>query len=226
MADRYCGGYAQPCLATVALVDPCTGVPIVGATNAYAFNGLRAASWEPIIEEAETATFRDSCGRIVCEHRKNCDQLVGYNIEFEKCELPFELFTLLTGQPVVTDTGEAIGWYHSSEVDCQPRIALTLWEETLSCNATVQYKKTVFPFVKFSFPTPGAENDLLVFNSLSARADRGSLAGYGDGPFNDDEELGWDALDPAILGAIGEFVTDDTPPVAQCGLIPVIADAI
>lgn len=217
--DRYCGGFAQPCVAAVAVVDSCTGVPLEG-TFAYAFDGLRNASWEPIVEEAETATFKDSCGKIQCENRKNCDQLMGYEITFERCQMPFELFNLLTGQPIITDTGETVGWYHSSAVECQPRVALMLWEETLDCQE-VEWKKTIFPFTKFSFPTPGAENDLLAFNTLTARADRGPLNGYGDGPFLDDDVMGWAALADDVFGSIGEYVSSTAPPVAQCGLLTV-----
>lgn len=222
MADRYCGGYATPCLLVVAQVDDCTGVPILGDT-AYAFDGVRNVSWEPIIEEAEQASWKDACGKTVCRNDENCDELLGYNIEFEKCVLPFELINLLTGKPVVTDAGETIGWYDSSEVQCQPRVALIVWEKALGCTPVVDWKKTVFPYVRFSFPTPGAENDLIRFNTLNARADRGYLAGYGDGPFGNETELGWAALDASITGAIGEYVTDEDPPVAQCGLLTVAA---
>lgn len=220
--DRYCGGTATPCLLVAVQVDDCTGVPIPGQT-AYAFDGVRNVNWEPIIEEAEQADWKDACGRIICSNRENCDQLVGYNIEFEKCAVPFELINLLTGKPIVTEGGQTVGWYDSSEVECQPRVALIVYEKTLGCTVAVDWKKIIFPYVRFSIPTPGSENDLIRFNTLNARADRGYLAGYGDGPFGDDGVLGWAGLDEQIRGAIGEYYTDDDPPVAQCGLITVPA---
>lgn len=222
MADLYCGGYATPCLLVVAQVDDCTGAPIAGNT-AYVFDGVRAVSWEPIIEEAEQASWKDNCGNIVCRNDENCDQPLGYNIELEKCVLPFELVNLLTGQPIVTDAGDTVGWYDSSGVDCQPRLALHVWSKTLGCASATKYKKTIFPFVRFSIPTPGAENDLIMFNTLTARADRNSLFNYGDGPFNDDDILDFASLDPSITGSIAEYVTDGTPPAAACGLVTVPA---
>lgn len=223
MADRYCGGTATPCIAVVAQVDDCTGVPIAGST-AYAFDGIRNANWEPIIEEAEQASWKDACGKIVCRNDENCDQLLGYTVEFEKCVLPYELVNLLTGMPIVVDPGppaETIGWYHSNQVECQPRVALILWEKTLGCTNEVDFRKIIFPNVRFTIPTPSSENDLIRFSTLSARADLGYLAGYGNGPFNNDGELGWAALDPLIKGAYGEYVTNVDPPVAQCGLLTV-----
>lgn len=220
--DRYCGGFATPCLIVVNQVDECTGAPILGST-AYAFDGVRNVSWTPIIEEAEVADWKDSCGRVVCSNKENSDQPNGYDLEFEKCIMPFELVNLLSGQPLVTDGGETVGWYDSSEVTRQPRVAVSLWSRTLGCTAETDWKKTIFPYVKFSIPNPGAENDLISFSTLNARADRGYLAAYGDGALHDDDVLGWAALDASIRGAIGEYVTNDDPPVAQCGLLTVAA---
>lgn len=222
--DRYCGGTATPCIGVVAQVDDCTGAPIPG-TTAYAFDGVRNVNWEPIIEEAEQASWKDSCGKVICRNDENCDELVGYNIELEKCVLPYELVSLLTGMPIVTDGGDTVGWYHSNQVRCQPRVALMFWEKTLGCSAAVDFRKIIFPNVRFTIPTPGAENDLIRFHTLNARADLGYLAGYGDGPFNDDDILGWAALDPLIQGAVGQYDTNVNPPVAQCGLITVPAQA-
>lgn len=217
--DAYCGGYATPCLLVVAQVDECTGAPIPGQT-AYAFDGVRAVSWEPNVEEGERADWKDSCGNIVCSNNENCDQPLGYNLEFEKCVLPFELVNLLTGQPIVTDAGEVIGWYDSSEVRCQPRVAVFAWTKTLGCTTEFDYRVTVFPFVRFSIPTPGSENDLITFATLAARADRGYLANFGEGPF-DNVPLGWELLGANVKGSIGEWVTNEDPPVAQCGLLTV-----
>lgn len=222
MADRYCGGYAMPCVGMVVQVDDCTGEVIPGQTG-YAFDGVRAVNWEPIIEEAEQASWRDSCGRTVCRNDENCDELLGYTVEMEKCILPFELVNLLTGKPIVTDAGETIGWYDSSLVQCQPRLALLLWSKTLGCTTEVDYKVTVFPYVRFTIPTPNSENDLIEFATLTARADRGYLAGFGEGPSGIVAPLGWDTADPDELGSIGQFITNVDPPIAQCGLITIPA---
>jgi hypothetical protein len=222
MADLSCdAGTATPCILVAAQVDDCTGVPIPGQT-AYAFDGVRNVNWEPQMEEAEQATWKDSCGNIVCRNDENCDQMVGLSLEFEKCILPFELVNLLTGQPVVTSGGDVVGWYHSNQVKCQPRVAIMAWEKKLDCR-NAEFRKIIFPNVRFTFPTPGAENDLIRFHTLTARADLGYLAGYGTGPFDDDGVLGWDALAETVQGAIGVYDTDVPPPVAQCGLITVPA---
>lgn len=219
--DAYCGGYATPCLLVVAQVDDCTGVPILG-DSAYAFDGVRAVSWEPQIEEAEIADWKDNCGVVVCSNHENCDIPTGYNLEFEKCAVPFELVNLLTGQPIVTDGGEVIGWYDSSDVKCQPRVAVFMWTKTLGCTTEFDYRVTVFPFVRFSIPAMSTENDLIEFKTITARADRGYLAGFGTGPF-DNVPLGWELAPEGRKGAIGEYVTNDDPPVAQCGLLTVVA---
>lgn len=220
MADLSCdAGVATPCVLAVAQIDDCTNTIIEGST-AYAFEGVRNVSWEPQLEEADTAVFKDSCGNVVCRHDDNCDQLLGFSIEFENCILPFELLNLLTGQPIVTVGGDVVGWYHSTRVKCPPRVALMLWEKKIDCRNGV-WRKTIFPNVKFTIPTPGNEGDLIRTHTLNASAQPGYLKAYGNGPFNDDNELGWTALDPTIQGAIGQYDTNTPPVVAQCGLIEV-----
>jgi hypothetical protein len=220
MADLSCDvGTATPCIAAFAQIDDCTNEPIEGQT-AYFTDGIRAVSWEPQLEEAETAVWKDNCGNIICRHEENCDQMTGLQVTLEKCVFPFELRNLLTGQPIVTDNGDVIGWYHSNQVRCQPRVAMMLWEKKLDCR-NAAWRKIIFNNVRFTFPTPGAEGDLIRFHTLTARADLGYHNGYGAGPFLDDGALGWAALPPTSMGAVAEYDTDTPPPVAQCGLVTV-----
>ena len=218
MADLSCdAGVATPCVLAVVQIDDCTNEIIEGDTI-YAFDGVRNVNWEPQMEEAETAVFKDNCGNIVCRHDDNCDQLTGFSLEFEKCILPFELLNLLTGQPIVTDGGDTVGWYHTTDVKCPPRVAVLLWEKKIDCRNGA-WRKTIFPNVKFTMPTPGAEGDLIRIQTLNAMAQPGYLAAYGDGPFHDDDVLGFALLDPVKQGAIAQYDTDVAPPVAQCGLL-------
>ncbi len=101
MGDLYCGGVATPCLITVNAVDECSGEFLTDGPYGYAFDGVRAVEWEPVITEGTVAAFVDNCGRTVCEN-ETPDDLLGYDLSFEKCALPSELVALLTGQPVIT----------------------------------------------------------------------------------------------------------------------------
>lgn len=219
MADLYCGGLATPTLITVNLADECTGAPILVGPVAYVFDGVRSVEWEPVITEGQQAQFLDNAGTIVCD-AETCDQLLGYDLSFEKCNLPLELVALLTGQPVVTNlAGDVIGWYHDDEVGCAPHVNVRIWSRTLGCTAVAKWAVLVFPFARFSFPTPGVEGDLIQFNTITAKARKipSNYGAYGLGPFGDDEELGW--VGSTARGSFGFYYTDDDPQVADCALV-------
>lgn len=219
MGDLYCGGLATPTLITVALADECTGAPVLDGPNAYAFDGVRSVEWEPVVNEAQEAQFVDNAGRVVCT-AETCDDLLGYDLSFEKCEVPLELVALLTGQPIVTNEGgDAIGWYHDDSIGCAPPVSVRIWSRTLGCTAATKWGVLVFPYVKFTFPTPGIEGDLIQFQTINAKARKipGSYDNYGVGPFGDDGALGWTGSDKR--GSFGFYYTDDDPPVADCALI-------
>lgn len=220
--DLYCGGVATPCLITVNAVDECSGAYLTGGPFGYVFDGVRAVEWEPVITEGTVASFVDNCGKTVCEN-ETPDDLLGYDLSFEKCALPAELVSLLTGQPIITNIGgDAIGWYHDSD-SVIPRVAVRIWTRTLGCTASAKWKVFVFPYVRFSFPTPGVEGDIILFNTLTAKARKipSSYDAYGIGAFGEDAELGW--LGNTAKGAYGEYVTDDDPLTADCALVTIPA---
>lgn len=222
MADLYCGGVATPCLLTVNAVDECTGAYLTGGPYGYVFDGVRSVEWEPVLNEGQSAQFVDNCGVVVCDAETQ-DQLLGHDITLEKCALPSELVSLLTGQPVIVNGGgDAIGWYHDDSVSIPP-VALRIWSKTLGCTAAAKWAVRVFPFVRFSFPTPGVEGDLIQFNTLTAKARKipSSYDSYGIGAFGEDAELGW--VGNTARGAFGEYFTDDDPLTADCALVAIPA---
>jgi hypothetical protein len=221
MADLYCGGLATPTLITVNAVDDCTGEHLRDGPYAYVFDGVRSVEWEPVVNEAQEAQFVDNAGKTVCT-AETCDDLLGYDLSFEKCNLPLELVALLTGQPVVTNVGgDAIGWYHDDSVGCAPPVAVRIWSKTLGCTASAKWGVLVFPFAKFTFPTPGVEGDLIQFSTVTAKARKipGTYDAYGDGVFGDDGALGWTGSNKR--GSFGFYYTDDDPQIADCALVTI-----
>ena len=108
---------AQVCLPAgcvdairAALVDECSDSPLAGESNGYVFNCFRNLTITKNIEDGDETVLKNDCGR-KCWQTKKCDELKDINIEFELLNPDYELIALLTGQPLVNNGDENIGWY-------------------------------------------------------------------------------------------------------------------
>ena len=183
---------AQVCLPAgcvdairIALVDECTDAPVEGATNGYVFNCFRNLEMTKNIEDGDETVLKNDCGR-KCWQTKKCDELKDINISFELLNPDYELVNLLTGQTLINDGAENIGWYQVEGENCLPWVSVELFEQVPdeSCAADHKYRRLVLPKVRFKLPTDVKEDPFRLV-ALEGRTSPAELANWGDGPFND-----------------------------------------
>lgn len=207
----------------IALIDECADTAVPGANSGYVFNCFRNLSITKNIEDGDETVLKNDCGR-KCWQTKKCDELKDINIELELLNPDYELISLLTGQPLINDGLENIGWYQLEEGHCTPWVSVELFEQVPdeSCAAAHKYRRMVLPKVRFKLPTDEKEDPFRLVK-LEGRTSPAELVAWGDGPFNDSP------IDFSLLAAPGdqthymEFfdstVTDTIE--GQCGFVTV-----
>jgi len=210
----------------VSLVDQCTDTAIVGVNNGYVFNCFRSLELTSNIEDGEETILRNDCGK-KCFQTKACDELTNVTIAFELLNPDYELTALLTGQPLLNDGLENIGWYQKEGDNCSPWVCVELFEQVPdeSCSADHTYRRIVLPKVRFKLPGNTREGQLRVlpFEGMSASA---NVSAWGTGPFCD-APFDFSAIPPTEETHYMEFfdstITDTLE--GTCGFIPVVACA-
>lgn len=215
--------YSAGCVSVgrVALVDDCTNVPVAGANNGYAFGGITAVTWEPVVEDGETTTVKDMCGNI-CVRDLQCDQTVGYNVEITLCRPDNELVSLVTGEPTILDgDGNTIGYFQLDDSNCAPFVSLELFEKLpeSACTAGVQFRRIIFPKIRITQTAPERQGPIRLLK-LAGTAESGLGSGWDDGPFQD-SPVDFSTLMTADQRFFMAEVYDDTAPTANCGYIAV-----
>lgn len=208
----------------IALVDECTDAPIAGASNGYLFNCFRNLELTSNIEEGAETVLRNMCGR-KCWQTRLDDELTNIGLAFELLNPDYELTALLTGQPLINDGTENIGWFQQEGRTHSPWVSVELFEQVPdeSCEADHSYRRIILPKVRFRLPENTREEPFRIvpLTGITAAA---SLAAWGDGPFND-SPFDFSALDPEIqshyVELFDETITDTLE--GTCGYITVPA---
>lgn len=206
-----------------ALVDECTGEPLAGASNGYVVDCIRNVTWTTNVEEGDETILKTDCGK-KCWRTKNCDEVLNYTFEFQLLNPDTELTALLTGWPLLNDGVNNIGFYQSEDVDCQPWVAVEVFEQVPdeSCTAAVKYRRHVFPKIRFQPPANEKEDPfrVLSWTGMTAETD---LANFGDGPYND-SPFDFGTLPAGSLSQYAEVEDVLTEaPAGQCGFLTVPA---
>lgn len=183
---------AQQCLPAgaidairVALVDQCTDIPVAGASNGYVFNCFRNISITRNIEDGDETVLKSPDGT-KCFQNKKCDELKDITLELEILSPDYELTNLLTGQTLVNDGAENIGYYHVEGENCLPWLSVEMFESVPDehCTASHKYRRLVFPKVRFKFETFESEEPFRLVK-FEGRTSPASIAAWGNGPYND-----------------------------------------
>jgi len=168
----------------IALIDECTDAAVPGP-NGYVFNCFRSLELTANIEDGEETILRNDCGK-KCWNTKACDELTNMTIAFELLNPDYELTSLLTGQPLLNDGAENIGWYQKEGDNCSPWVSVELFEQVPdeSCSAGHKYRRIVLPKVRFKLPSNTREGQLRVlgFEGMTASA---NISAWADGPYHD-----------------------------------------
>jgi len=183
---------AQSCLPAgcidairIALVDNCTDIPVAGATNGYLFNCFRNITMTENNEDGDETVLKNDCGK-KCWSSRKCDDLKDITVEFELLNPDYELTNLITGQPLINDGVENIGWYQLEGANCLPWLSVEFFEQVPdeNCTAGHKYRRLVLPKVRFQLPTSEKEDPFRIVK-FSGRTSPATLANWGNGPFND-----------------------------------------
>ena len=206
-----------------ALIDECTDIPIPGATTGYVFNCFRNLELTTNVEEGEQTILRNDSGKKCFAHR-TCDELTNVGLAFELLNPDYELTSLLTGQSLINDGVENIGWFHTDGLSCGPWVSVELFEQVPdeSCIPGHRYRRIVLPKLRFRpIPSNNREGQMRIV-ALEGTSAAASIAAWGEGPFAD-SPFDFGGLDADIETHIMEFFDSSITDTLEgaCGFIEV-----
>jgi hypothetical protein len=207
----------------VAQIDECTDLPIPGTCRGYLFNCFRNTELTTNVEEGEQTILRNDSGK-KCFTSRVCDELTNVGITFELLNPDYELTNILTGQSLINDGIENIGWFHTDGLNCTPWLCVELFEQVPdeACAAGHRYRRIVLPKVRFKpVGSPTREGQLRIVG-FEGQTSAASIAAYGTGPFYD-SPFDFGDLDPSIETHIMEFFDSSLDETLEgtCGCLPV-----
>jgi hypothetical protein len=211
----------------VTKLDGC-GQVLLGASSQVVSDGFISVALTANNEEGETISVTNAAGKI-CVMDEPAPEFTGYTIEVQFCGVDPELFSLMTGQPVVMDAAgnDAVGLRINSGINVnESGFALELWSNVpvAVCDESggASYGYFLVPFVKGG--TLGdltVENGAVNFTLTGARSKDGS--GWGVGPYDvvrDDTSAESPLLEPIdTKDHLHLQLTTVGPPEASCGAV-------
>lgn len=181
----------------VTKLDAC-GRPIYGDNSHVVSKGFISVAFTANTAESDEINVTNAAGE-VCVFEAAVTSLTGYGLEVQFCEVDPELFSLVTGQPVVkaADGVTVVGFDVDTKIDLSSsNFALELWAgspATDSCSnpgATGAYGYLLLPFLKGGILGDfTVENGAITFTLTGANTSEGNA--WGVGPY------------PVMLGAGG-----------------------
>lgn len=172
----------------VTRLDGCGRVAL-GPDSQVSTDGFISVGLTANTEEGETISVTNAAGRI-CILDEPAPKFTGYTIEVAFCGVDPELFTLMTGQPVVmnADGTDAVGFRVNSKVNVdESGFALELWSNVpvAACDASggASYGYFLIPFVQGgTLGDVTIENGAINFTLSGASSKDGSE--WGVGPYD------------------------------------------
>ena len=181
----------------VTKLDAC-GRPIYGDSSHVVSKGFISVAFTANTSESDEISVTNAAGDL-CVFEAAVTSLTGYGLEVQFCEVDPELFSLVTGQPVVKapDGTTVIGFDIDTKISLDnSNFALELWAgspATDSCSnpgATGAFGYLLLPFLKGGILGDfTVENGAVTFTVTGANTSEGNA--WGVGPY------------PVMLGAGG-----------------------
>jgi len=226
----------------VTKLDAC-GRPIYGDDSQVVSKGFIQVAFTANTTESDEINVTNAAGE-VCVYEASVTSLVGYGIEVQFCEVDPELFSLVTGQPVVlgADGSTVIGFDVDTKIGLEnSRFSLELWAGAPSGDAcSTEGAQGSYGYLLLPFLTGGilgdftVENGAVTFTLTGANTKEGN--GWGVGPYrdimlsNDVTPVPGPMTSPVSTSvALRTMIVDVAPPEDACGARPVLdpdADAI
>lgn len=175
-------------VARVTKLDGC-GNRVLGPRSTVTSDGFTTIALTAQTQEGEAISVTNAAGK-VCVADTPAPQFTGYQVSVTFCQVDPDLFTLMTGQPVVlnADEDETVGFDMQSDVDLDGSgFALEVWSSvpTSNCGVTGDqgYGYFLLPFLQggvlgdFSI-----ENAAITFTIQNAATKDGTP--WGVGPYD------------------------------------------
>lgn len=208
----------------VTQLDSC-GAKVLGPTATAISDGFISVALAAQTDAGTTVSITNAAGN-VCVLDEPCPKFTGYNLTIEFCGVNPDLYRLMTGQFMETDTTLAFGtgFRMNTGVDpCASGFALEVWSNVpaSACVGGVpSYGYFLLPFVKGGIIGDFTiANDAVNFTLTGANTKDGSA--WGVGPYN--VVKGASNADVPLLTAVDPkdhlvmFLTQTAPPAAICG---------
>lgn len=212
----------------VTRLDGC-GAMVLGPTSQVVSDGFITVGFAAQTDEGTTISVTNAAGR-VCILDEPAPAFTGYDITVEFCGVNPDLYTLMTGQPIVMDAAgeQGVGFRVNSGIDAnESGFALEVWSNVpaAACEPGqgVAYGYTLVPFIKGGIIGDfSIGNDAVNFSLSGAKSKDGTA--WGVGPY--DVTLDETSLPGPLNEAMDskdhlhvELVTV-APPEAVCGALP------
>jgi len=182
----------------VTKVDGCCA-PAYGDDNMVVTDGFVSVALTANITEPEEIVVTNANGQ-TCVRDPGCPEFNGYGVELTFCDVSPCLFSIVTGQPVVTNAaGDAVGFRMNSDVSiCGQGFALEVWMGVpgVACSGEGgAYGYLLLPCLQSGVIGDFTiENAAVTFTVTGASTKDGN--GWGTGPYQVVED---DANQPAYL---------------------------
>lgn len=210
----------------VALLDPCTLLPVAGAGNGYAMGCIIDFNMSKEIEDGEESIIKDDCGRI-CARDKRSDQTKFHTVEFKIKEPDAEFLSLISGDPLIVDGGNSIGVRELANGDPEPYVFLEAFERAGDeCDPETGdplYYRHVWPAIRLTQPSNEKEGIFRILNIEGETKDVLTSI-VANGPYND-IPTAYTTPGSASERMHYTWFVDDVVPTVQCGSITVPAQA-
>lgn len=211
----------------VSKLDGC-GNPVFGPTNTAVSDGFITVGFAAQTDAGTTISITNAAGK-VCISDEPAPTFTGYEITVEFCGVNPDLFSLMTGQPLVMDSAgtQAVGFGMDTAIDADDSaFALEVWSNvpTAACapGSGVSYGYLLVPFLKGGIIGDFTiANDAVNFTLSGAKSKDGNA--WGVGPYNvvDNGSGVAGPLNDAISSTrhLHVEVTTIAPPTEVCGAI-------
>ncbi len=191
------------------------GSPLVGPKSMYVTDSMIKADFTPNYEDGDDITQKNGSG-VVCLSYTGPATLKNYSGSLTICVPDPELYSLLTGGTILTDSGESVGWA-SPEVGVDPMpdgVSIEYWSRAIVGGGTAGTK----PYYHWLFPRVKMTPDQVTLEAGALQPEFNYTAetnpNWGAGPVGD-----WTHASDRIA----QFVRTSTLPASQLGLQAVAA---
>lgn len=216
----------------VTRTDNC-GRPVFGDESTSVSKGFISVAYTAITNESDEISVPNAAGEI-CVFEPSETTLVGYSVEIVFCDVDPEVFSQITGNPVVRDAfGAAVGIDIDLDTDISAQgFALELWAGSASLDACEtdgaqgSYGYLLLPFVKGGIVGDFTiENGAVSFTLTGGKTQKSNNWGFG--PYAD-IQIDEDGNAGKMLKILPKTVplrlllVDVAPPTAYSGTRPLM----